>query len=144
VHTSHVEDFTSLNCAKECLRSWCCFMSTHVFFRFSSFCSWMQGWRLSISYQYVPSWWLKKIVMQTKNFTSTQLIIFSFHRSKNKKKKGLKRIEFKVFFWEYEEKVAQSKKKKQCRSTKALRLQILYKKPLMIFYNGHSIGEILN
>jgi hypothetical protein len=81
------------------------------FFRFSSFCSWMQGWRLSISYQYVPSWWLKRIVMQTKNFTSTQLIIFSFHRSKNKRKKGLKRIELKVFFWEYEEKVAQSRKR---------------------------------
>jgi len=111
VHTSHVEDFTSFNCAKESLRSWCCFMSTHVLFRFSSFCSWMQGRRLSISYQYVPSWWLKKIFMQTQNFTSTQLIFFHFIDPKTKEKKGLKRIELKVFFWEYEEKVAQSRRR---------------------------------
>jgi len=70
----------------------------------------MQGWKLSISYQYVPSQWLKRIVMQTKNFTSTQLIIFSF-TDPNKREKGVKRIELKVFFWEYEKKVAQSRKK---------------------------------
>jgi hypothetical protein len=115
---SHVEDFTSVNCAKECLRSWCCFMSTHVLFIFSSFCSWMQGWRLSISYQYVPSWWLKTIFMQTQNFTSTQWKKNHFTDPKTRENKGLKKIKLKLFFWEYEEKVTQSRKKNNVKILK--------------------------